>query len=323
MEKATTREGFSEKIEQVIPKARRFRKESMKRHTTFRVGGPADWYLQVESVGELQEVIAVCKEYQVEWQVLGNGSNVLVSDQGYRGVICRLTGPEFEAVKVVDDFSTGIGTVTAGAGALMSKLAMTVGKKGFTGLEFAGGIPGTVGGGVWMNAGAYGGEISQVLVSALLLTKNGELRQVTKEELGLSYRHSVLQETGEIVLQAVFELKVLPKLQIFVVMESLKKARFAKQPLEYPSAGSTFKRPEGYFAGKLIQDAGLSGCRIGGAEVSTKHAGFLINTGTATATDLVHLIRHVQQTVKEKYGVQLEPEVRFLGSFDTEEWRNQ
>ena len=198
---------------------------------------------------------------------------------------------------------------------MLATLSLRAGKKGFTGLEFANGIPGTVGGAVLMNAGAYGGEIKDTIVAADVMTKDGEVRRLEKEELNLSYRHSVMMESGDIVLRAYFTLTVRPKLQIFAIMESYRKARQEKQPLEYPSAGSTFKRPTGYFAGKLIQDAGLSGYSVGGAMVSTKHAGFVINAGGATATDIYQLIQHIRQTVKEKFQVELEPEVRFLGEF--------
>lgn len=308
-------EEFSDRLCSIVSAQNIFRAEPLYRHTTFRVGGPADWFLQVGSTEELKNVIALCKEYEEPCQIIGNGSNLLVSDEGFQGVLIKLSGGEFETVTVSEERTTGIGTVTAGAGATLFRLAFEAGRKGFTGLEFAAGIPGTVGGGIWMNAGAYGGEMKQSLSYVEVLTSDGEIKTVAKEELQLSYRHSILQENGAIVLKAVFQLTIKPRIQIFAEMASYKKARQEKQPLEYPSAGSTFKRPEGYFAGKLIQDAGLSGCQIGGAAVSAKHAGFIINTGNASASDIYRLIEHVKKTVWEKFQVKLETEVRFLGKF--------
>lgn len=291
-----------------------FLEEPMAKHITFRVGGPAEWFVLVDTVEQLKQVIALCKEQEEPYYIIGNGSDLLVSDTGVKGVIIRLAG-EFEEISAKEKVNEGICDVCAGAGVMLASLSLRAGKKGFTGLEFANGIPGTVGGAVLMNAGAYGGEIKDTIVAADVMTKDGEVRRLSKEELKLSYRHSVMMESGDIVLRAYFTLTVRPKLQIFAIMESYRKARQEKQPLEYPSAGSTFKRPEGYFAGKLIQDAGLSGCKIGGAMVSTKHAGFVINAGGATATDVYELIQHIRKTVKEKFQVELEPEVRFLGEF--------
>ena len=256
----------------------------------------------------------MCKEQKEPYYIIGNGSDLLVSDAGVRGVIIRLAG-EFEEIVAKENVNEGVCDVCAGAGVMLAALSLRAGKKGFTGLEFANGIPGTVGGAVLMNAGAYGGEIKDTIIAAEVMTKEGELKRLTGEELQLSYRHSIMMESGDIVLKAYFRLTVRPKLQIFAIMESYRKARQEKQPLEYPSAGSTFKRPEGYFAGKLIQDAGLQGCSVGGAMVSTKHAGFVINAGGATATDIYQLIQHIRETVKDKFQVELEPEVRFLGEF--------
>lgn len=291
-----------------------FPEEPMAKHITFRVGGPAEWFVLVNTVEQLKQVLALCKEQGEPYYIIGNGSDLLVSDAGVRGVIIRLAG-EFEDITAKESVNEGICNVCAGAGVMLASLSLRAGKKGFTGLEFANGIPGTVGGAVLMNAGAYGGEIKDTIVAADVLTRDGEIRRLEKEELQLSYRHSVMMESGDIVLRAYFTLTVRPKLQIFAVMESYKKARQEKQPLEYPSAGSTFKRPVGHFAGKLIQDAGLSGCKVGGAMVSTKHAGFVINAGGATAADVYNLIQHIKATVKEKFQVELEPEVRFLGEF--------
>lgn len=294
--------------EQVLPE------EPMSQHITFRVGGPAEWFVRVSTTEQLKQVIALCKEQEEPYFVIGNGSDLLVSDSGVRGVVIRLTG-EFEEITAKENVNEGMCEICAGAGGLLATLSLRAGKKGFTGLEFANGIPGTVGGAVLMNAGAYGGEIKDTIVAADVMTKEGEVRRLGKEELQLSYRHSAMMESGDIILKAYFTLTVRPKLQIFAIMESYRKARQEKQPLEYPSAGSTFKRPVGYFAGKLIQDAGLQGYRVGGAMVSTKHAGFVINAGGATADEVYRLIQHIKKTVKEKFQVELEPEVRFLGKF--------
>ncbi|MBE5951491.1 MAG: UDP-N-acetylmuramate dehydrogenase [Lachnospiraceae bacterium] len=305
---------FSAGLKEIMKDGRLLKDEPMAKHITFRTGGPADWYAYIENVEMLQQVIGLCKQFDVPYYVIGNGSNVLVSDAGIRGVVLRLSG-EFDEITLNESVPEGICRITAGAGAMLSRLAMAAGKKGFTGLEFAGGIPGTIGGAVLMNAGAYGGEIKDTLWAVEVLTKEGTIQRLTTEELKLSYRHSILMETGGIVLKAYFTLKIRPKIQIFATMESYRKARQEKQPLEFPSAGSTFKRPVGYFAGKLIQDAGLMGYKIGGAMVSTKHAGFVINAGDATAEDVCEVIAHVTKTVREQFGVTLEPEVRFLGEF--------
>lgn len=302
------------RLQEILGADHVFPEEPMAKHITFRVGGPAEWFLLVDTVDQLKQVLALCKEQDEPYYVIGNGSDLLVSDAGVRGVIIRLAG-EFEEIISKEKVNEGICDICAGAGVMLASLSLRAGKKGFTGLEFANGIPGTVGGAVLMNAGAYGGEIKDTIVAVEVLTKDGEVRRLEKEELKLSYRHSAMMESGDIVLRAYFTLTVRPKLQIFAVMEAYRKARQEKQPLEYPSAGSTFKRPEGYFAGKLIQDAGLSGYRVGGAMVSTKHAGFVINAGGATAADIYELIQQIKKTVNDKFQVELEPEVRFLGKF--------
>lgn len=301
-------------LQEILGSDNVFPEEPMHKHITFRVGGPAEWFVRVKTTEQLKDVLALCKEQEEPYYIIGNGSDLLVSDAGVRGVIIRLAG-EFEEIAAKEKVNEGICDVCAGAGVMLASLSLRAGRKGFTGLEFANGIPGTVGGAVLMNAGAYGGEIKDTIVAAEVMTKEGEIKCLTKEELQLSYRHSAMMESGDIVLKAYFQLMVRPKLQIFATMESYRKARQEKQPLEYPSAGSTFKRPEGYFAGKLIQDAGLRGYSVGGAMVSSKHAGFVINAGGATATDIYQLIQHVKKTVKDIFQVELEPEVRFLGEF--------
>ena len=314
MGNTNNKEVMLQKFQEILGADHVFPEEPMAKHITFRVGGPAEWFLKIDTAEQLKQVIAFCKEQEEPYYVIGNGSDLLVSDSGVRGAILHLEG-EFTEISANENVNAGICDLCVGAGVMLAALSLRAGKKGFTGLEFANGIPGTVGGAVLMNAGAYGGEIKDTIVAADIMTKDGEIRRLEKEELKLSYRHSAMMESGDIILRAYFSLKVRPKLQIFAIMESYRKARQEKQPLEYPSAGSTFKRPEGYFAGKLIQDAGLSGCKTGGAMVSTKHAGFIINAGGATAADVYQLIQHVKTTVKEKFQVELEPEVRFLGEF--------
>lgn len=280
--------------------------EPMKKHTTFRVGGNADYYVNPESREQLLQTMKLCRREQIPYYILGNGSNVLVSDAGYRGVIIELHR-NLNSVRVE-------GTkIYAQAGTLLSRAAFLAAQAGLTGMEFASGIPGTVGGALVMNAGAYGGEMKDIVVEALVLTGEGELLTLSREELELGYRTSIIARAGYIVLEAVLELKPGDRGEIEARMEELKAARTTKQPLEYPSAGSTFKRPEGYFAGKLIMDAGLRGCRRGGAQVAEKHCGFVINTGDATAQDILELIAHVQTEVEKQFGVKLEMEVKKLG----------
>ncbi|MCR5053250.1 MAG: UDP-N-acetylmuramate dehydrogenase [Lachnospiraceae bacterium] len=283
--------------------------EPMSSHTTFRVGGPAEAYMAPD-IPTAEKIISLCRSKDIPLTVLGNGSNVLVSDDGIPGV--TLVFGE-KAGKVIKDRLSGV--IIAEAGAMLSAIARTAEQESLTGLEFAAGIPGTVGGAVLMNAGAYGGEIKDVLMNATCFSADGEEVVHTADELKLSYRHSILMDTGEIVLKAMFKLIPWDKEEIREKMASNLAARKEKQPLEYPSAGSTFKRPEGYFAGKLIQDAGLSGFSVGDAAVSEKHAGFIINKGSATASDIKALIDAVQEKVKENSGVTLVPEVRFIGRF--------
>lgn len=282
--------------------------EPMKKHTTFRIGGAADYYLCPHTPEEIREIIQVCREEQIPWFVIGNGSNLLVSDSGYRGAV----------IQIYRNFSRVVceeTVIRAQAGALLSQIAAQAQKSSLTGFEFAAGIPGTLGGAVTMNAGAYGGEMKDVLKSATVLTGDGQIRRLSAEELKLGYRTSIIKSGEYTVLEAEIGLERGDEEKIRSRMEELREQRKTKQPLEYPSAGSTFKRPEGYFAGKLIMDAGLRGFCVGGAQVSEKHCGFVINTGDATAADIVGLIREIQRRVEEQFGVKLEPEVRFLGEF--------
>lgn len=288
--------------------------EPMSNHTTFRVGGPAEYYVTVTTTEELQETVRLCKRFGMPWVVLGNGSNVLVSDTGIRGVVLRLAG-EFAECEIKEDLYQGNARAMAGGGMLLSAFAMKLAKKGFSGFEFAAGIPGSVGGAVAMNAGAYGGEIKDCITEAEIVTEDGELEVLSLEELALSYRHSILSEKKGIVTKAWFSFPIGSKLYILSNIEMLSRKRKEKQPLEFPSAGSTFKRPVGNYAGKLIMEAGLAGFQIGGAAVSEKHCGFVVNKGNATAADIYAVMQHTIKTVEEKSGVRLEPEVKLLGSF--------
>lgn len=299
---------FYNQLIQVIDKERVLTEEPMKRHTTFRVGGNADYFVMPKNAEELQAIVALCRQIQMPYYVLGNGSNLLVSDKGYRGVIVQI-------YKEMNDIRVDGDCIKAQAGALLSKIGNVALEAGLSGFEFAAGIPGTVGGAVVMNAGAYGGEMKDVLLSATVLTQDGEVLKLTNEQLKLGYRTSVIAKENYIVLEAEYQLQQGDKETIRARMNELKEWRTTKQPLEYPSAGSTFKRPEGYFAGKLIQEAGLRGFRVGGAQVSEKHCGFVINKDNATAADIVALMDRVSEEVMQEFGVTLEPEVKRLGEF--------
>ena len=285
-----------------------YRNEPMKKHTTFRIGGPADYYLCPHSAKEIQKVVEICQEEKLPYFILGNGSNLLVSDKGYRGAVIQLW-------KNVSDIGVEGCLIHAKAGASLAKIAAQALEEGLTGMEFAAGIPGTLGGAVVMNAGAYGGEMKDILKEVLVMDQQGKIFTLEKKDLKLGYRTSAVKEKGYIVLAAALELRPGNREEIKKLMEDLKQRRVEKQPLELPSAGSTFKRPEGYFAGKLIMDAGLRGFSIGGAQVSEKHCGFIVNTGGASASDVLALIREVQKKVRDKFGVELETEVKFLGEF--------
>lgn len=285
-----------------------FRDEPMSRHTTFRTGGPAE-YLVSPDMKTLPAVIAFCKKEELPFTIIGNGSNLLVGDGGIPGVVVEIG-------KAMSEIRVDQCKITAQAGALLSAVSAKAAAEELAGLEFASGIPGSVGGAVIMNAGAYGGEIKDSLVAATVLTKDGEIVRLPAEALDLSYRHSNLPEKESIVLEAEFVLQKGDPKEIEAILLDLKNQRTSKQPLEYPSAGSTFKRPEGYFAGKLIQDAGLRGFTIGGAQVSEKHCGFVINIGGATSADVLNLIRYIQKTVSDQFGVDLETEVRLIGRFE-------
>lgn len=295
---------FEEKLEKVADGTLK-RQEPMKNHTTFRIGGAADYLISPKSIEQIQEIMTLCQEYGVSCVVIGNGSNLLVSDNGIDGVVLQL-GKEFSKVK-----QEGV-CLLAQAGIALSALAKKAAQLGLSGLEFASGIPGTLGGAVVMNAGAYGGEMAQIIKQVTLLSKTGEILYLSGEEMQFGYRKSIVPEMEYTVLEAELCLKEGDTAVIEAEMAELNTRRREKQPLEYPSAGSTFQRPVGYFAGKLIMEAGLAGFRIGDAQVSEKHCGFVINRGKATAKEVEDLIEKIQQIVYEKTGIRLEPEVRYL-----------
>ena len=282
--------------------------ELMSGHTTFRIGGPADYFVMPSSAGENKRIIALCLEQDVPYYIIGNGSNLLVADKGYRGVIIQI-------FKNMKDIQVEGENIRAQAGALLSKVAAAAYEAGLEGFEFASGIPGTLGGAVRMNAGAYGGEMKQVLKSAEVLTPEGEVLTLPVEEMKMGYRTSIVSRMNYVVLGAEIALREGNKEEIRAKMDELKEKRVSKQPLEFGSAGSTFKRPEGYFAGKLIEDAGLRGFRVGNAQVSEKHCGFVINRGGATAREVAELMETVARRVEENSGVRLEPEVKKIGEF--------
>ena len=298
---------FYDEITTALPELQVLKDEPMSRHTTFRIGGPADYFVCPDRE-QIAEVLAVAKKCGMAITVIGNGSNLLVGDKGIRGLVVEI-GSAMNQITVDKEH------ITAGAGALLSQVAAKAAAAELGGMEFAAGIPGSVGGAVTMNAGAYGGEMKDILRTVTVLTPEGELKTLDVSEMDLSYRHSCVPEQQYIVLEAEIELGYKPEEEIRAQMEELRNKRIEKQPLEYPSAGSTFKRPEGYFAGKLIMDAGLRGYRVGDAQVSEKHCGFVINRKNASAQEVRQLMQDVQDKVKAQFGVMLEPEVKTLGEF--------
>lgn len=298
---------FLTELQNVMGGSGIFMEEPMKKHTTFRVGGPADVLVQPDETA-LAAILALCRQYHVSYSFIGNGSNLLVGDKGIRGVVIEMTDPmgniEVDGTKI-----------TAQAGAMLSKIANTAASNGLGGMEFAAGIPGSVGGAVVMNAGAYGGEMKDIIERVYVLDENGAQLELDRDALDLGYRHSCIPEKKYIVTKVVLELVPRNEAEIRSEMKELNEKRAEKQPLQYPSAGSTFKRPEGYFAGKLIMDAGLRGYQVGGAQVSEKHCGFVINKGDATAADICQLMQDVADKVQAQSGVVLEPEVKMIGEF--------
>lgn len=295
-----------EALQKFVPQENILLQEPMAGHTTFRIGGPADCFVKLENEEQLKGVQRYLSMVEVPFFILGNGSNLLVSDEGYKGVILQIA-KEMSAVTVEGE------TIVAQAGASMIQVARVAWEHGLTGLEFASGIPGTIGGGVVMNAGAYGGEMSQVVSMVKVVGRDGEVLELDNATMEFGYRTSTIKNNSFTVTEVTFRLKQGDKAEIKAKMDELKAKRVEKQPLEYPSAGSTFKRPEGHFAGQLIMEAGLRGFQVGGAKVSDKHCGFVINAGDATAADVREVISQVQAKVKDTFNVDLETEVIFLG----------
>lgn len=297
-----------ETLQGYIPEENIHLEEPMAAHTTFRVGGPAECLIEIENTEQLRKVQQYLRQVEYPFAVVGNGSNLLVSDKGYQGIILQIG-------RKMSDITVDGNMIVAQSGASLAQVAVTAWKNGLTGLEFASGIPGTVGGGVVMNAGAYGGELAQVVTYVQVLGADGELLMLDNETMEFGYRRSTIRRRPFIVTEVTFELISGEAGKIKAKMDELAVRRREKQPLEFPSAGSTFKRPEGYFAGELIMNAGLRGFQVGGARVSDKHCGFVINTGNASAADIMDVIWEVQRRVKERFRVELEPEVVFLGDF--------
>ena len=299
---------FYNKLLEILKPEQIYRDEPMKNHTTFRIGGPADWFVTPSTKEEIQKLLMLGMSEKINVMLVGNGSNLLVGDLGIRGMVIQL-GKVFSEIQVEED------RIYAQSGATLARIAGQAYDNELTGMEFAAGIPGTLGGAVTMNAGAYGGEMKDIIERVEVIDQKGEILEIPAEEMDLSYRHSRVSSEQWIVLGVWLKLKKGQKTDIKAAMDEYALARRTKQPLEYPSAGSTFKRPEGYFAGKLIEDAGLRGFSIGGAQVSEKHCGFVINKGNATDKDIVDLMDEVTRKVKETSGVILEPEVRRIGEF--------
>ena len=295
-----------EELCKIVSEDQILKDEPMDKHTTFRAGGKADYLVMPSNEEQVRDLVLLLKKENVPYYVMGNGSNLLVRDQGFKGVIIQIAR-KMNQIRVEGE------TIYAQAGALLSKIAAQALGEGLTGFEFASGIPGTLGGAVMMNAAAYGGEMKQVIVNACVLTSAGEIAVIPADLMELGYRTSVFAKNQDIILSAQLKLECGNEAVIREYMDELKEQRVSKQPLEYPSAGSTFKRPEGYFAGKLIQDAGLRGFQVGGAQVSEKHCGFVINKDHATATDILSLMEQVSDKVEAKFGVRLEPEVKIIG----------
>lgn len=282
--------------------------EPMGKHTTFRVGGEAEVFVNITDQSALEEIVIYLERISQNFFILGRGSNLLVGDKGYKGLILNI-GHGMNKVEVKGT------TIMAQAGALLPVVAQVAAENGLTGMEFASGIPGSIGGAIVMNAGAYEGEMSHIVKSVTVLDRNGEKMELDHETMEFGYRTSIIKNRPFVVVSVILELEKGIKEEISAKMVEFNKRRREKQPLEYPSAGSTFKRPEGYYAGKLIMDAGLRGFRIGGAQVSEKHCGFVINLGNATAADVKEVIDEVSEHVKEQFGVVLEPEIIRIGEF--------
>ncbi|MDD2481175.1 MAG: UDP-N-acetylmuramate dehydrogenase [Lutispora sp.] len=283
--------------------------EPMKNHTSFKVGGNADIFFEPKDIKELIEFIKYVKENSIAYYLMGNGTNIIVSDEGIRGAVIKL-GDKMSSIEIAED------RVSAQCGAKLPEVAKYAANNSLSGLEFASGIPGSIGGAAAMNAGAYGNEMKDVIEKVEVLDSNFEYRVLQNKEMEFGYRKSVIEKHGYIVLGCTFKLKKANKSDIKILMDECTERRQSKQPLNLPSAGSIFKRPEGYYTGKLIEDAGLKGMSIGGAQISEKHCGFIVSKGDATAKDIYNLIKHIQRTVYERFGVKLETEVKLIGRFE-------
>ncbi|MGB8454179.1 MAG: UDP-N-acetylmuramate dehydrogenase [Anaerocolumna sp.] len=303
-------EVFYQKLKTILNDKQIMIEEPLARHTTFEIGGPVQFLVLPESISQVAAAVKLCREENIPFYIMGNGSNLLVSDNGYQGTIIKLS-QAFSKISIDGERYT----IRAEAGVLLSKLANEIAGHSMTGFEFAAGIPGTLGGAVTMNAGAYDGEIKQTIMEAVVLDQEGNVLKLNKEELKMGYRTTIIQDKHYIVLEAAFGLVSGNKADIFHKIKELNARRREKQPLDFPSAGSTFKRPSGYYAGKLIMDSGLRGYQVGRAQVSEKHCGFVINKGGATAGEVKTLINNVIEIVNLRFGVALEPEVKFLGDF--------
>lgn len=298
---------FLSEAGKVLKEGRILKNAPMKDYTTFHIGGPADFLVFPASMEEVSDILKLFARYEIPYTILGNGSNVLVRDKGIRGAILKF-GEPFSKIELFDDTK-----IRVGAGASLKDVSEFAAKNDLTGLEFAVGIPGSIGGAVFMNAGAYGGEMKNIVVKVRSVSPKGEFYEFMQSELDLSYRHSIFQSNDHAIAEVTLRLSKGEGNTIRVKMEDLTRRREEKQPLEMPSAGSTFKRPTGYFAGTLIDQTGLKGLKVGGAQVSEKHAGFVVNTGNATADDVLGLISEVKRRVFEAHGVKLFPEVRIIG----------
>lgn len=298
-----------EEIKKMLPSDIIFENEPMKKHTTFSVGGEAKLYICIKEISQLQQLMSYLTGNKIPYFIIGNGSNLLVSDNGFNGVIIEI-GNAFSGVSVENN------RIRAKAGTLLSKVSNYAMKESLSGIEFASGIPGTIGGAVVMNAGAYDGEMKQVVKEVTILCPDGKIITLSNDEMQFGYRFSVIKKNPYVVLEVALELDKKEQKEIKKKMEDFSNRRREKQPLEYPSAGSTFKRPKGYYAGKLIMDSNLRGFKIGGAQVSEKHCGFIINKDNAAAKDIYLLVKEVQKRVKETSGVMLETEIIFLGEFE-------
>jgi UDP-N-acetylmuramate dehydrogenase len=306
LENKSKNQQFIDELNSVLVLGTLLLDEPMSQHTTFQIGGPADYFVMAKTIQEVAHVVRLTKQYGIELTIFGNGSNVLVLDGGIDGLVLQF-GTNMADIRHHAE------RVISGAGAMLADVAKFAAVQQLTGLEFAVGIPGSIGGAVFMNAGAYNGEIKNVISAVVAVCPDASIYRFTKEELQFDYRHSVFQQNHCIICEVEMELSIGSRSAIYDRMQELTFRREAKQPLEMPSAGSTFKRPNGYFAGTLIEQTGLKGLRVGGAEVSAKHAGFVVNTGGATAQDVLDLIGQIQQRVQIEHGVLLNPEVRVIG----------